>query len=126
LKCSNWRCCAYPALAGTGGLARDFDRFRAELGKLRRKQTSSLHASEPRAKTEGRRTRSGPIVDCGTAEGTVAAGSVASSKPHDFAELAHRHREVLMALSCDQNSVAVVFEDSQGSAIRCGIRRSSG
>jgi len=49
LKCSNWRCCAVPGRWGTGGLARDFDRFRAELGKLRRKQTSSLHASEPRA-----------------------------------------------------------------------------
>ena len=43
--------------------------------------------------------------------------SVASSKPHDFAELAHRHREVLMALSCDHNGVAVVFEGSQGSAL---------
>ena len=36
--------------AGTAGLARDFDRFRVELRKLRSHETSSLHASEPRAK----------------------------------------------------------------------------
>ena len=39
--------------AGTAGLARDFDRFRVELRKLRSHETSSLHASEPRAKLEG-------------------------------------------------------------------------
>jgi ATP-dependent helicase/nuclease subunit B len=43
--------------------------------------------------------------------------SVASSKLHDFAELAHRHREVLIALSSDQNEFAAVFEESQGSAL---------
>src|SRR6202163_1628967 len=36
--------------AGTGGLARDFDRFRAELAKLRGGETSSLHPSEPRTR----------------------------------------------------------------------------
>src|SRR6476660_3294567 len=32
--------------AGTAGLARDFDRFRVELRKLRSREASSLHASE--------------------------------------------------------------------------------
>ena len=36
--------------AGSSGLARDFERFRAELAKLRRRETSSLHPAEPRAK----------------------------------------------------------------------------
>ena len=36
--------------AGTAGLARDFERFRQELAKLRRNETSSLHAAEPRTK----------------------------------------------------------------------------
>ena len=35
--------------AGSGGLARDFARFRDELAKLRSGETSSLHRSEPRA-----------------------------------------------------------------------------
>src|SRR3954452_3733148 len=36
--------------AGSGGLARDFERFRAELRKLNEGETSSLHRSEQRAK----------------------------------------------------------------------------
>src|SRR5213080_3119512 len=36
--------------AGSAGLARDFDRFRTELSKLQRRETSSLHASEPRTR----------------------------------------------------------------------------
>ena len=36
--------------AGSGGLARDFARFRDELAKLRRGETSSLHPSEPRTR----------------------------------------------------------------------------
>ena len=40
-----------------------------------------------------------------------------SSKPFDFAELAQRHRETLIALSSDQNGVAVVFEEAQGSVL---------
>ena len=40
-----------------------------------------------------------------------------SSKPFDFAELAQRHRETLIALSSDQNGVAIVFEEAQGAAL---------
>ena len=36
--------------AGTAGLARDFDRFRSELKKLRSREASSLHGREPRTK----------------------------------------------------------------------------
>jgi ATP-dependent helicase/nuclease subunit B len=42
---------------------------------------------------------------------------VETSKPYDFAELAQRHRDALVALSCDQNGIAVAFEDRQGSAL---------
>ena len=38
-------------------------------------------------------------------------------KPYDFAELAQRHRDVLMALSRDQHGVALAFEGQQGSAL---------
>src|SRR5204862_154567 len=40
-----------------------------------------------------------------------------TSKPFDFAELAARHRETLIALSSDQNGVAVAFEEAQGAAL---------
>jgi len=42
---------------------------------------------------------------------------VASSKPHDLAELAIRHREVLIALSRDDSGVAVAFEEQAGLAL---------
>jgi ATP-dependent helicase/nuclease subunit B len=40
-----------------------------------------------------------------------------ASKPYDFAELALRHRETLIALSSDQDGVAIVFDETQGAAL---------
>jgi ATP-dependent helicase/nuclease subunit B len=103
--------------AGSGGLARDFDRFRTELRKLRNNETSSLHVAEQRARLRDHELDQAQALIAALHKALAPLESVASSKPHDFAELAHRHREVLMALSSDQNGVAVVFEDSQGSAL---------
>ena len=102
---------------GTAGLVRDFDRFRTELKKLRSHETSSLHPSEPRAKLRD--------DDLDAAQGLIAAllqalaplEVMGASKPYDFAELALRHREVLIALSSDHNGVAVAFEETQGTAL---------
>lgn len=103
--------------AGSGGLARDFARFRAELAKLRRGEPSSLHVMEPRArlKDEDLDQAQGLIEKLQTALSPLE--TLASSKPYDFAELALRHREILAALSCDQNGIAVVFEERAGSAL---------
>src|SRR6478609_4957057 len=103
--------------AGASGLARDFDRFRAELSKLRNNETPSLHAAEQRAKLKDPELDQAQALIAALQKALSPLESVASSKPHDFAELAHRHREVLMALSCDHNGVVVVFENSQGSAL---------
>ena len=103
--------------AGSGGLARDFDRFRAELGKLRAKEISSLHVAEQRARLRDHELDQAQALIAALQKALAPLESVASSKPHDFAELAHRHREVLMTLSTDHNGVAAVFADSQGSAL---------
>jgi ATP-dependent helicase/nuclease subunit B len=103
--------------AGASGLARDFDRFRVELGKLRRKETSSLHPAEHRAKLRDHELDQAQSLIAALQKALAPLESVASSKPYDFAELAHRHREVLIALSSDHNGVAVVFEGSPGSAL---------
>jgi ATP-dependent helicase/nuclease subunit B len=103
--------------AGTGGLARDFDRFRAELKKLRSGESSSLHPSELRAKLKDDELDRAQSLIAALQKALSPLESVASSKPHDFAELAQRHREALMALSSDHNGVAVVFEETQGSAL---------
>ncbi len=103
--------------AGSEGLARDFARFRGELAKLRRSETSSLHASEPR-------TRLGD-GDLGRAHRLIAQlqaallplENLSSSKRYDFAELAACHRKVLMELSRDPHGIAAVFDGQQGSSL---------
>jgi ATP-dependent helicase/nuclease subunit B len=102
---------------GSGGLKRDFDRFRSELAKLRRGETCSLHPSEPRARLANDELDRVQALIAQLQAALTPLETLGSSKPHDFAELAHRHRELLIALSCDQRGIAHVFEGSEGSAL---------
>jgi ATP-dependent helicase/nuclease subunit B len=103
--------------AGSGGLARDFDRFRAELAKLRGGETSSLHASEPRTRLKDKELDRAQSLIAALQRALAPLESLSSSKPYDFAELAKRHRDVLIELSRDQHGVALVFEGHQGLAL---------
>jgi ATP-dependent helicase/nuclease subunit B len=103
--------------AGTSGLAQDFARFRRELAQLRNGETSSLHASEPRAALgDEELDRAQRLIDDLRAA-LSPLESLASSKPYDFAALAERHRNVLIALSHDQHNIALVFEGREGAAL---------
>ena len=103
--------------AGSEGLARDFARFRGELAKLKRRETSSLHASEPRTRLgDGELDRAYQLIAALQAA-LSPLESLSTSKLYDFAELAARHREVLMDLSRDPHGVAVVFDGQQGSSL---------
>jgi ATP-dependent helicase/nuclease subunit B len=103
--------------AGTSGLVRDFARFRLERAKLKGGETSSLHASEPRARLDD--------AELDLAQGLITVlqaallplESLSPSKPYDFAELAQRHRDVLTELSRDPHDVAGVFKGPPGSAL---------
>ncbi len=107
--------------AGSSGLARDFTRFRLELDKLRRRETSSLHASEPRSQLGDE--------ELDRAQGLIARlraalsplEGLASSKRYDFAGLAERHRNVLMELSRDEHGATLAFEGQPGSALAAGF-----
>ena len=103
--------------AGSDGLAQDFSRFRTELAKLRNGETSSLHYSEPRTKLKDKEfdQARGLIASLHTALAPLE--SLAASKPHDLAELAERHRNVLIELSRDEHGVPEIFEGQQGSAL---------
>jgi ATP-dependent helicase/nuclease subunit B len=103
--------------AGTSGLARDFARFREELGKLRRREVSSLHGSEPRAHLTNDAINRADALISALRSALTPLESLASSKLYDFAELALRHRDILIALSRDENGVAVAFEEAGGSAL---------
>jgi ATP-dependent helicase/nuclease subunit B len=103
--------------AGSSGLAREFERFRGELVKLRAGETSSLHPSEPRTRLRDEQLdRAGQLIQL-LQQALLPLESLSASKPYDFAEIAQRHREVLMALSRDPHEIAVAFEDPQGSAL---------
>ena len=103
--------------AGSSGLARDFDRFRLELEKLRRRETSSLHGSEPRARLrDDELDRAGRLIKL-LHDALSPLESLNASKPYDFAELAEHHRNALMDLSRDQHGVAMAFDGPEGSAL---------
>ena len=103
--------------AGSAGLVRDFTRFRLELAKLRRGEASSLHASESRTRLDDEELdRAYQLILCLQAA-LSPLEDLSSSKPYDFAELAERHRRVLIASSRDQHGVAFAFEGHQGSAL---------
>ena len=107
--------------AGSGGLERDFARFRLELEKLRSGKTSALHASEPRTRLgDEELDRAGRLIVC-LRKALSPLESLISSKPYDFAELAERHRSVLIELSRDEHGVALAFEGQQGSALASGF-----
>jgi ATP-dependent helicase/nuclease subunit B len=103
--------------AGSSGLARDFDRFRLELKKLQRRETSSLHGSEPRTRLrDDELDRAGQLIKL-LHDALSPLESLDASKPYDFAELAERHRNALMDLSRDQHGVAIAFDGPQGLAL---------
>ena len=103
--------------AGSAGLAHDFSRFRAELEKLRKGETSSLHNAEPRARLKnGELDRAGQLI--GAVQKALAPlENFSPAKPYDFAELAERHREILIELSRDRPGVALAFEEREGMAL---------
>jgi ATP-dependent helicase/nuclease subunit B len=102
---------------GTKGLALDFARFRGELAKLHKMETSSLHRSEKRARLEDSvLDRVRELIDALQAA-LAPIESLSSTRPYDFAEIAARHREALIALSADADGIAVAFEGQAGLAL---------
>jgi ATP-dependent helicase/nuclease subunit B len=100
---------------GSGGLAHALAAFRAELAKLRRKEASDLHPSDPRA-------------DLSEAELDLAAGLVArltealapleGLRAGAFAATAARHRDVIAALSTDETGVPAAFLGDDGTTLK--------
>jgi ATP-dependent helicase/nuclease subunit B len=103
--------------AGSRGLGRDFIRFRDELAKLDRGETSMLHPAEPRTRLAAADLDRAQALIAQLQAALAPLESIEPSKPYDFSELAERHHEVLMALSRDRNGVAVAFEGHQGLAL---------
>jgi ATP-dependent helicase/nuclease subunit B len=103
--------------AGSAGLARDFSSFRAELRRLRSGEPSSLHHAEPRARLRnGELDRAWSLIER-LRSALAPLENLGPSKPHDFAELAYRHREILIELSRDRHGTVLAFEERGGLAL---------
>jgi ATP-dependent helicase/nuclease subunit B len=102
---------------GTAGLAREFARFRDELDKLDRGEMSSLHRAEPRARLTREDLDRVQRLITALQRAFAPLESLAAAKPYDFAELAQRHREILITLSSDESGIAPAFEGPEGSAL---------
>jgi ATP-dependent helicase/nuclease subunit B len=103
--------------AASSGLARDLARFRQELTKLRKGETSSLHRAEPRAGLRDEELDLAEALVEALRKALAPLESLGGSKPHDFAVLAKCHRDVLIELSRDPHGVAIAFDGPQGSAM---------
>ena len=103
--------------AGSHGLARDFARFRGELLKVRRGEACSLHASEPRARLRDDQLDGIQRLIDALSAAFAPLESLSSSGLYDFAEIADRHREVLIALSRDEGDEVLAFAGAEGSAL---------
>ena len=112
--------------AGSGGLAKSFVRFRLELAEFRARKTSTLHGSEPRTRLKDEDLDKAQWLIACLQAALSPLESIDPSRPHDFSELAECHREVLMALSRDENDVAVAFEGHQGLALTAAFDDLSG
>ena len=101
----------------TRGLAQDFSRFRSELTKLRNKEVSSLHASEKRARLDHSQLDRAQALIAALQAALAPMESLSSTRSFDLAEVAARHREVLIALSEDADGIAAAFEGQEGLAL---------
>jgi ATP-dependent helicase/nuclease subunit B len=102
---------------GTSGLATEFERFRDELGKLNRDEPSALHRAEQRARLNNDQLENIQALIARLRSALAPLESLGAQKPYDFAELAQRHRDVLIELSRDENGIALGFEEQSGFAL---------
>jgi ATP-dependent helicase/nuclease subunit B len=102
---------------GSKGLADDFTRFRGELKKYRDKEVSSLHGSEQRTRLQDWQLDLAEKLISALRAAFEPMESLSPTRAYDFAEIATRHREVLIALSQDNDGIAVAFGDQEGLAL---------
>lgn len=103
--------------AGSAGLAQDFARFREQLAKLRDGEASSLHAAEPRARLKPHALDRADALIATLRQALAPLESMGATRQPDFAELARRHREILIALSRDEHDIPLAFEEREGLAL---------
>jgi ATP-dependent helicase/nuclease subunit B len=103
--------------AGSRGLLQDFARFRDELGKLQRRETSALHPSEPRANLGDAELDQAQALIAALQTALAPLEAIDPARPQDFAMIAHCHRAAIQALSRDADNLEAAFDGHAGSAL---------
>ena len=103
--------------AGSTGLVQDFARFRDELGRLRRKEPSAIHHSEPRAQLEDADLDDVQALIANLTAALKPLEDLRRGKLHDLMEFAARHYDALKTLTTDDKGVYLAFEDADGGAL---------
>jgi ATP-dependent helicase/nuclease subunit B len=99
---------------GSAGLAQALSSFRAELMKLRRKEASDLHPSDPRTHiSEAALDLAAGLVS----RLTEALAPLEGLRPATFAAIAARHRDVVAALSTDADGACPALVGIDGQAL---------
>src|SRR5438477_346922 len=101
---------------GTDGLARALAALRAELAKLRRRERSDLHPSDPRTRLRDDELQAAAdlVVELIAA---LAPLECLRDAAHPFAELAAHHRNIIASLSDDGTGVPAAFAGVDGTAL---------
>ncbi len=103
--------------AGSEGLARDFACFRDEIARLRRKEASTIHGSEPRAQLHDAALDAVRELIKELSLALKPLENIRRGKPHDFSELAACHRDVIVALGTNDAKTVALFEETDGGAL---------
>lgn len=102
---------------GSVGVKRALAFFRSELDNFKNQRPSSIHRSEPRAKLEEASVEA--IADLIEKLATAFAPleTIPRDKSFDTAQIALRHRNVLIALAADEHGACELFENEDGRAL---------
>ena len=103
--------------AGSAGLAHALATFRHELAKLRAKERSEIHAGEPRAAVADADLAAAAALVDRLATALAALERLAAGDALPFRALAAAHREVIVALSRDENDDGAAFAGADGAAL---------
>jgi ATP-dependent helicase/nuclease subunit B len=95
----------------------DFARFRDELAKLRRREASALHPSEPRANLGDAELDQAQALIARLQAALAPLEAIDQARPQDFAAIAQCHRAAIQALSRDADGLEVAFDGHDGSAL---------
>lgn len=106
---------------GTGGLAQALSTFGAELAKLRRGEAAALHPADPRTLVREADLAAAEDLLARLAAALAPLESLDQARPHALAEIARRHRDVVIALGSDAAGQVAALAGADGTALEAAF-----